>query len=196
MENVLEALKKPAIRAIPEDGLALLNDRTLFVVQLINGKSKLPSRGSFTHVIGAVSTGVTLTVDGDHITLKGRANRELTLTPTTVDVFVAEIKANEYSLMQIAPIYLTFLHLVGADFDFYVRVSGGRAAKQLIEQPQQLPVHDVLGLKAIDTGETEMDLAQAIDHYGYEKLVAGTEVEFLGQDNIAEGYHLASVTPH
>ena len=196
MEKVKEALTQPAIRTLPKDGIAALNGRTLFTTQLINGDVSLPARGSFTSVIGALSTGITLAVEGNQITLKGNGKPWMTLAPTTVDVFLARIKAQEYSFSQTAPIYLTFLHLVGADFDFYTRVSGGRAGKYLIEHPQQLPVHDVLGIKEIDTGDTEPELAKAINDYGYEKLVKGTEVAFLAEDNIAGAYQLRAVTPH
>lgn len=196
MKQVKEALTQPAFRTLPEDGVAALNGRTLFTTQLINGEVSLPARGSFTSIIGALSTGITLTVEGNQIILKGNGKTRLTVTPTAVDVFLARIKAQEYSFSQTAPIYLTFLHLTGDNFDFYVRVSGGRAGMYLVAHPQQLPVHDVLGIKRIVAGATEPELAKAINDYGYEKLVEGTEVAFLGKDNIAGAYQLAAVTPH
>lgn len=196
MEKVKEALTQPAIRELPKDGISALNGRTLFTTQLINGDVSLPARGSFSSVIGALSTGITLTVEGNQITINGHGESWMPVTPTAVDVFLARFKAQEYSFSQTAPVYLTFLHLVGTNFDFYTRVSGGRAGKYLIEHPQQLPVHDVLGIKEVATGETEPELAKAINDYGYEKLVKGTEVAFLAEDNIADAYQLKSVTPH
>ncbi|WP_225047975.1 hypothetical protein [Lacticaseibacillus kribbianus] len=196
MKQLKEALTAPAIRTAQPDGVAALTGRTLFATQLINGDAALPARGSFTRVIGALSTGITVTVAGNQVTLTSHGRTWATLTPTAVDVFLAQIKAQEYSFSQTEPIYLTFVHLTGEKFDFYVRVSGGRAGKYLVDHPQKLPVHDVLGIKALALGDTEPELIRAINDHGYDKLVADTEVAFLGADNIARGYQLAAVTPH
>ncbi|WP_125708566.1 hypothetical protein [Lacticaseibacillus porcinae] len=196
MNDAYEALAKPAIRFLSDNGLSALTGRVLFTTQLVIGKVSLPARGSFKHLIGAFSDGITVTVVGDQVMLDAPRKKQFTFTPTRIDVFLAQIKANEYSSWQTSPSYLTFLHMIGKDFDFYIRVSGGRAGKYLIDHPQQLPVHDILGLKNIETGHSEIDLAEAINAYGYSKLVEDTPVAFLNTDNIANGYRLASVTSH
>ncbi|WP_125708564.1 hypothetical protein [Lacticaseibacillus porcinae] len=193
MKNVKEALTKPAFRGLPKDGLTALSGRTLFTIQLVNGDHTFPSRGTFAHLINTFSTGVTVTVTKNQVTLDGHENKQITIIPTSVDIFLARTNANQFNLRQAAPVYITFLHMVGDDFDFYIRVSGGRAGKYLIDHPQQLPVHDILGLKHIETGQTEMDLVDAINSYGYTKLIEGSEVAFLDDDNIIK---FASVTPH
>ncbi|WP_203664404.1 hypothetical protein [Lacticaseibacillus sp. 53-4] len=197
MKQVKEALSRPPLLAFPErDALTVLNGRMLIGTQLVNGEVTLPANGTFDRLIHAAKRHETIaTVSDNQLILSEKKAPKLTLEPTAVDVFIAKVNAQEFSLMSSGPTYISVLHLVDQNFDFYLSFARGQAAKYLIEHPQGLPVNDVMGLKHIDTGKTVLDFDQAITSYGYDKLVAGTELAFLDYKEPAATSRIRSIYP-
>lgn len=195
MKQVKEALTQLPLTGVPEHDLTALNGRTLLGTQLVNGEVTLPANGTFDRLIRATHRETIATVSGSKLIISDKQNVRLTLEPTAVDVFIAKVNAQEFSLMASGPTYTTVLHLVADPYDFYMTFGRGQAAKYLIEHPQALPVNDVIGLAHIDTGKTVLDFDQAITAFGYDKLVAGTELTFLNSQKPAATSGLRAIYP-
>lgn len=197
MKQVKEALSRPPLLALPEgDTPTVLNGRTLIGSQLVNGEMALPANGTFDRLIHTAKRHETIaTVSDSKLIFSEKGQTKLTLEPDVVDVFIAKVNAQEFSLMSSGPTYISFLHLVDQTYDFYLSFARGQATKYLIEHPQGLPVNDVMGLRNIDTGKTVLNFDQAITSYGFEKLVAGTELAFLNYKEYAATSRIRSIYP-
>lgn len=80
------------------------------------------------------------------------------------------------------PAFHSILHLVATGIDFYLRIPGAKAARYLLDHPNDLPLRDVLNIKQIPYHESEIELTKAINTFGYSRLISNTKLAFFDDD--------------
>jgi hypothetical protein len=151
---------------------------------------QFPALGTFAPLLDNRLHQITVTINAGTLTLTQPKQTPWTLKPTAVDIFwQRRATANGIVVADkntVDPAFRSVLHLVAANTDFYLRIPGAKAARYLLDHPNDLPVHDVLNIKQIPYNESESELTKVINAFGYSNLIAHTELAYFDNKQILD----------
>lgn len=175
-----------AYRLAISDQRSAINGRIVQVHALKVDGLQFPELGTFSPLLNERKHQITVILKDGTLTFTNQDQPLWALTPTTVDLFwQRRAPANGVFVggkNTVDPAFHSILHLVATGIDFYLRIPGAKAARYLLDHPNDLPLRDVLNIKQIPYHESEIELTKAINTFGYSRLISNTKLAFFDDD--------------